>query len=446
MVSISEKVRTFRNNVFYGWWVVAVGSLLSALGSGAVFYGFSTFFNPMIAEFGWSRTVTSGAFSLSRLEGGIEGLILGPLIDRFGARKIAIGGVIGTGAGFMALLLVNGNVLSLYLIFGILLSIGYNAFSSRAAIAAVAKWFIKKRGRALSFVVAGSGVGGAVLVPLLAWLITQYGWRSAAVVTGLVILVLGLPAAFALRSTPEEKGLLPDGEVVPEVSEPATGAKPVKPLDAKPSEIDFTVKEALKTSAFWVYSVAAMLRACVLSAIVVHEIPYLVDMGIDYTAAAGILGMTILLSIPGRLFFGWLGDIIDKRLVLLITCLLQAIGIWIFIHATTLGMLYVFVVVYGLGYGGVIPPMHAIRGDLFGRRTFATIAGVTNVFSTIGTVAAPVIAGYLYDVSHSYRVAFYGLMVMIAMAGLAFLLIRRPKPPVRLTGAYRPTRPLSQRS
>ena len=112
--------------------------------------------------------------------------------------------------------------------------------------------------------------------------------------------------------------------------------------------------------------------------------------------------------------------------------MLQAIGIWIFIHATSLGMLYVFVGVYGIGYGGVMPPVRAIQGDLFGRKSYATLAGIANIFSSIGTVTAPLVAGYLYDVSHSYLIAFYSLMVLIVVAGVLWSLIRFPKPPARL--------------
>lgn len=223
-MNIIKKLRAKGNDVFYGWWVVAAGSFLYGLGIGSVFYGFSTFFNPMINEFGWSRAALSGVFSLSRLEGGLEGLVVGPLIDRFGARKLAFFGIVMTGAGFLALVLVTENILSLYLIFGILLSLGYNAGFARPADAVAAKWFIRKRSRALSFVTAGGGAGGAVMVPMLAWLITQYGWRPAAVIMGLIMLLLGLPAAFLLRSTPEEKGLLPDGETPAQT--PETTAEP----------------------------------------------------------------------------------------------------------------------------------------------------------------------------------------------------------------------------
>jgi MFS family permease len=192
-------------------------------------------------------------------------------------------------------------------------------------------------------------------------------------------------------------------------------------------EADFTVREALRTSTFWFYTLAMVLRAAILGGIVVHEIPYLVDMGIEYETAANVLGTMILISIPGRLVLGWIGDRFDKRYLLLASNLLQGVGIWILINASSLGMVYLFVIIYGFGYGGAIPLSSALRADLFGRKMFATIGGIVTTITTVSTVAAPVLAGYLYDVSHSYHVAFYAFMVMITLSGFAFLLVRRPK-------------------
>ena len=426
--------------VFYGWWVVAAGTLLYALGIGSVFYGFNTFYSPMKAEFGWSGAVTSGAYSLSRLEGGVEGPIVGPLIDKYGARKVAFVGIVLAAIGFFALTRVNSNILTLYLIFGLLLSMGYNTGFFHPTTTATANWFIRKRSRALSYVTSGGGIGGAVMVPLLAWLIVQFGWRSTAVIAGAAMLILGLPLVFVLRSRPEDKGLLPDGEVVAQPLESTSPARldemreQFSATDAIAGEIDFTLREALRTSTFWIYVAAMMFRACILSSLVVHEIPHLESVGFSYQTAANALGAMTLVSVPGRLGFGWLGDRIDKRLLLLITCLLQAAGIFILTNATTLPMVYFFVVVYGLGYGGAIPLTIAFRGELFGRRIFATIGGVTTAMTAIATVGSPVFAGYLYDVSQSYRVPFYIFMVLICVAGVIFLMVRRPRPPARLRG------------
>ncbi len=429
---IIRRVRSRGKQAFYGWRIVAATFIINAFGIGTFFYGFSTFFNPMITEFGWSRTVMSGVFSLSRTEGGIAGPLNGWLVDHFGARKIMFLGVTITGIGFILLRTVNSPV-SLYLIFGLILSMGFNMGFTHATSAAVAKWFVKKRGRALSILTTGNGVGGAIFVPVIAWLITQFGWRVSTLILGVATLAIPLPITLIVRSTPEEMGLRPDGDIA---SSEDTTAEPGYSLASSnaytsPDEVNLTVREALKTRAFWVYAISMVLRACILSAIVVHQIPHLMDIGIEYETAASILGFMVLMSIPGRFIFGWLGDRFNKRVLLFISCVLQGIGIFIFINASTLPLLYLFVIVYGLGYGGAIPLTVALRADLFGRTNYATISGITMPLTMIGTVTAPLFAGYLYDTTQSYTLAFYVFIALIVLSGVCFLLIPRTSQPKR---------------
>lgn len=406
--------------MFYGWRVVFIGFFINAFGVGTFFYGFSTFFNPMIKEFGWSRAKMAGVYSLSRLEGGIEGPLVGWLIDRYGARRILIAGITLAGFGFMLISQVD-SLTSLYVIFGLTLSLGYNLGYIHGTGAAVAKWFIRKRGRALSILVTGNGIGGALFVPLIAFLIVQFGWRSTAVIIGVATLLIPLPLAFLMRSTPEEMGLVPDGEPLTAAGENTDSDEAVVLLE----EPDYSVREALRTRAFWTYVGSMVLRSSVLSSIVVHQIPHLTDLGIPYRQASSVLGLMVLMSVPGRFVFGWLGDRFDKRLLLFLLCLQQGLGLFIFVHARTMELLYLFVLVYGLGYGGVIPLTIALRADLFGRRNYATIAGVSMSFTTVGTVTAPVLAGLLYDTTQSYSLAFYIFIVLIIASGTLFLLLPR---------------------
>jgi MFS family permease len=423
--NVIGRARAWSKTVFYGWWIVAVGFLINAFGVGTFFYGFSTFFNPLIAEFGWSRAVMSGVFSLSRLEGGIEGPIAGWFTDKYGARRMMLIGITVAGVGFIALRMVNSPV-SLYLIFGILLSLGFNMGYTHATSAAVAKWFIRKRGRALSFLISGNGIGGAIFVPLIAWLIVQFSWRAATIVIGVATLLIPLPLTLLVRSTPEEMGLVPDGQ--PDTkgklsSEAEQSLSGVSGGGTIPEDVDLTVREAMRTRAFWTYVASMVFRSCILSSIVVHQIPHLTDIGIPYQEASAVLGLMVLMSVPGRFIFGWLGDRFNKKVLLFLLCLLQGVGVYIFINATTTTLLYLFVVIYGLGYGGVIPLTLALRADLFGRRNYATIAGITMALTMVGTVAGPVLAGYLFDTTQSYSLAFYIFMGMIIISGVLFLLI-----------------------
>ncbi|MEW6185788.1 MAG: MFS transporter [Thermodesulfobacteriota bacterium] len=428
MEKVFKRISEASQNIFFGWWIVLICFFINAFGIGTFFYGFSTFFNPMVKEFGWSRALMAGVYSLSRLEGGIEGPLAGWLIDRYGARRVMLFGIFLAGSGFILLSFVH-SPLSLYLIFGLTLSLGYNLGYVNGTGAAVAKWFIKKRSRAISLLMVGNGIGGAVFVPLIAWLILSVGWRNAAIILGVVTFLFPLPLSLLVKGTPEEVGMKPDGDGDPSSAKTSTSEFHLRegknPLIQEEEE-DFTVKEAVRTRAFWIYSLSMVLRACILSSIVVHQIPHLMDIGISFQSASTVLGMMVLVSVPGRFIFGSLGDRYSKKTLLFFLCLLQAVGILVFIHAKSIFLLYVFVILYGTGYGGAIPLSISFRADLFGRKNYATISGLTMTVTTIGTVAAPILAGYLYDLTKSYSLAFYSLAVLIFLSGVCFLFIPKP--------------------
>jgi len=414
-----------RRKIFYGWWVVAAAATMQWYGSGAWFYGFSAIFNAILREFGWSRAATALAFSLARLEGSIEGPIVGWLIDRIGPRKLAIFGAVVVGIGYVWLSRIS-EIWMLYVLFGGVIALGFGAGFSHAGTAAVANWFIKKRGRALGFYTLGAGVGGATLVPLIGWLISQYGWRTTVVIIGVAAWLIITPLAFVLRHKPEQYGYLPDGEI-PTEEQPIQEAKPATRLtaaeiEAQPGEINFTLKEALGTVTFWLVLLSWGARSMGMSSVVLHLIAYLTDIGISPVRAAGAMGLMVALSIPGRITFGWLGDKFDKRFVLVAANAISAIGVFILANIESTGQLYIFLAVYGFGYGGAIPVYFAMRGEYFGRKAFATIQGVMQMLLIVPTMVGPWWAGYVYDVTGSYYNAFilFALMYFLAAAIIPF--------------------------
>jgi len=417
--------------VFYGWWIVLASSLIYAYGTGTFFYGFSVFFRPMVDEFGWDRAVTAGAFSLSRLEGGIDAPVTGWFIDRIGPRKVVLFGIILAGIGFFSLHWIN-SLLSFYLIYGIVLSLGYNIGFNQAHYAAVSNWFIRKRSRAISLLAVGGGIGGTVVLPIVAWIVSTQGWRTAVMIIGIGMWVVGLPLAMVIRHRPEHHGLLPDGDKASGGAAADTAAITQR-NDLSAS--DFTVKEALVTVTFWLLIVAMVLRAFVTGAVVVHEITYLIDLGVNELIAASALSMMTLASIPGRLLFGWLGDFYSKARLLAISSIVQAVGVLFFANATWSGAwllgvpveIVFFVIIYGLGYGASIPLGPALRADFFGRKAYATISGLMSPFNMIGTVAGPVFAGFIYDTTKSYYIAFMVFAVTFTLSGLTFLFLKPPK-------------------
>jgi MFS family permease len=406
------------DNVYYGYWVLLGAFLLHFLDSGLYFYGFSVFYTPIREEFGWSAAVVAGAISFSRLEGGIEGPLVGYLIKRFGPRKIITIGVILTGIGYMAMIYVD-SPLMLYLIYGGVLSIGYNMGFTHGLSTLITNWFIKKRTRAMGLYALAAGIGGALIVPLISKSMVLYGWRMTAILCGLAFWVVGLPASYLFRNSPEEMGLLPDGLSPGDYVDPETGES--KAVNAEP---EISTKDALKSVTFRRLLLAESLRTFLLGSIVLHQIPHLVSIGLSADTAGGILGMMIFASIPGRVLFGFLGDRIKKNKLLAATMIIQGIGVLVLAFASSIIHVYAFVVIYGLTYGGCIPLLMAFRGDIFGRKNFAQMSGIMSPFRMIGNVVGPVLAGYLFDVTGSYKVAFVSFAALAVMSGVSFYFVK----------------------
>jgi MFS family permease len=406
------------DNVYYGYWVLLGAFLLHFLDSGLYFYGFSVFYTPIMEEFGWSAAVVAGAISFSRLEGGIEGPLVGYLIKRFGPRKIITIGVILTGLGYMAMIYVDSPFM-LYLVYGGILSIGYNMGFTHGLSTLITNWFIKKRTRAMGLYALAAGIGGALIVPLISKSMVLYGWRTTAILCGLAFWVVGLPASYLFRNSPEEMGLLPDGLSPGDYIDPETGESKV--VDDEP---EISTKDALKSVTFRRLLLAESLRTFLLGSIVLHQIPHLISIGLSADTAGGILGMMIFASIPGRVLFGFLGDRIKKNKLLAVTMIIQGIGVLVLAFASNIIHVYAFVVIYGLTYGGCIPLLMAFRGDIFGRKNFAQMSGIMSPFRMIGNVIGPVLAGYLFDVTGSYKVAFVSFAALAVMSGISFYFVK----------------------
>jgi MFS family permease len=405
------------NGIFYGYWILLGTFLLHGMASGIYFYGFSVFYTPLQREFGWSSAVTAGAVSLSRLEGGIEGPVVGYLVDKYGARRLLALGVVMTGLGFMAMVYVD-SVLMLYLVYGGLLSIGYNTGFTHAMTSMITHWFKRMRSRAMGVYAIAAGIGGALIVPLLAKSIAVNGWRTTAIYCGLAFWIAGLPFTLVFRNKPEDLGLLPDGEY--HNPDPAHAAISGYVAPEKTA----SVRDALKSPIFIRLLLAESFRTFLLGSLVLHQIPHLITIGIAEETAANILGLMILISIPGRVIFGTLGDFFNKRLLLTAVMLIQALGVLIFAYASNIVHVYAFLVIYGLAYGGAIPLLMAFRGELFGRERFATISGAMAPFRMIGNVVGPVFAGYMFDVTGSYRLAFQVFVLLAVLSGLFFYLVK----------------------
>ena len=420
-----------RKKIFYGWWIVLATNIICMLGFGTWLYSFGVFFKPMMAEFGWTRAMTAGAASLRSVEGGVAEPLVGWAVDKYGARVVIIIGAIISGLGFSLMTFVN-SLLTFYLFYGLLLSIGMSAMLYIPAFTVLAKWFRRKLTRANAVLAVGAGLGGLICAPTVAVLIKHFGWRLAFLAIGILIWVVVIPLAFVVRESPEEMGLRPDGdppvldnngEVQPEPDERAIKAP------ADPQTSDFTLKQAMMTSTFWLICLAFFFQSMAHSVVFVHAVPALTDAGISMQKAAFAIGLLTFVSIAGRLSFGYLGDFVVKRYLFMVSYAFMGTGVLILRSAHTMPMVYLFIALFGVGFGGNVPLMPAIRAEYFGRKSLGKIMGFMSPMIMVAGALGPVSAGYLFDTTGTYRVAFLLIGVLTFCSAIAMFFARPPALP-----------------
>jgi MFS family permease len=416
--------------IFYGWWIVLATNIICMIGYGTWLYSFGVFFKPMAAEFGWTRAMTAGAYSLRSIEGGIASPIVGWAVDKYGSRGVIVVGAIVSGISFALMPLVN-SLLGFYLIYGIALSTGMSAMLYLPAWTVIAKWFRRRLSLAMALLAVGAGVGGLVCAPASAYLITYFGWRSAFVVLGVVIWVVAIPLALVVRNSPEEMGLHPDGDApMDETPQEIDRTSHPEPGDPEPlAPVEYTLGQALRSSAFWMLALAFFFFGMAHSTVTVHTVPALTDAGIPVQKAAFSIGLLTLVSIIGRLSFGFLGDYITKRYLFMIAYALTGLGLLVLMDARTMGMVYVFIFLFGVGFGGTVPLMPAIRAEYFGRAALGKIQGFMNPVMMFAGAVGPIFAGYVFDSTGSYRIAFMvtGLLTFCASVAVFFARPSRPR-------------------
>mgnify|MGYP001381633985 FL=1 len=406
--------------MYYGWWIVIGALLLQMIQGALLFQAFGAYFVQLQAQFGWSRASLSWSFSLLRVESGLLGPLQGWLIERFGPRTILSVGLVIFALGFMYLSTID-SLTTFYLAF-VIIAIGSSLGGFLTLFVTVANWFEKHRATALGIATTGVSIGG-MIVPLVAYALTTYGWRSTAFVSGWIILGFGLPLVPLMRSSPERYGFLPDGVTRSDIE----GNKDAFAMD---QDGDFTAKEAMKTSAFWFISFGHGFALLVVGAVMVHLIPHLVDR-LDMTLESAAVVVTVMTgtSVFGQVGGGFLGDRMDKRYIAA-TCMLgHTIALIGIAFATSLFLVYVFAIIHGLAWGTRGPLMGAIRADYFGRSSLPTIMGFSFLITTVGNVAGPVFAGLMADWQGDYEMGFVVLALLTGLGAGFFLMTKKPTLP-----------------
>jgi len=399
-------------NIFYGWWIVLATSVITLYVGGIIFFGFTAFIEPILKEFGWSYTQISLATSIQQLEMGLLAPLFGFLADRFGARKVILMGVIVIGSGLLFL----SRTQSLIMYYGAMLILGFGTGTCSIAVpaTALAHWFKKKAGVAMGIMNSGFGASG-LLIPLIVWMIDTYGWRTTLAVFGWGTWFLGIPMSMIVRDKPEPYGYLPDG-----ASEEAEESSPELPLP----ENETTFREAVVHRSFVYLNIIEVIRMMVLFAVILHIMPYLGSLGIPRRTAGLMVGALHLVSIIGRFGFGWLGDIWDKRYAIAWSFFLMAVGMLAFCYVQAKWVMYLFILLFSIGFGGGLTLRASILREYFGRSYFGKLIGIQFLSGSVGGMAGPTLAGWAFDTLGSYRLVWFCMSGVIALAIGLTLMIR----------------------
>ena len=425
MFGLYRRIRN-RGSIYRGWSVVTACAAIGAYGGGVYFYGFTLFINPLMEELEITSMQASLVFSLTRLEGAFEGAIVGFLIDKYGASKIMMIGVPLVGVGYILWATMVHSYTSLIIVYVGIIALGVNGGFFHPALAVANNWFVRRRGTAMAVISTAVGVGGAILVPLVGWGIDNHGWRAVAMVSGIGLLTVVWPLVFTVRHRPEDVGLLPDGDKPNEIT---SGEIDEDGSTSNPSfveEVEYTISEAFKTKAMWMLILGITLRFTSHTAVMVHLSPILEAQGMSTTKAGAAIGLLVLLSIPGRLVVGVIGDRFPKNKVVSVVLILQVAALIVLMSADTMFELYLFIVLWAAAYGAGILNW-AIVGDYFGRARFATLRGVMGLFYSGGAVVGPVYAGWVFDRDGNYTEAVTVFLLVTVLSVVVFWFCNPPK-------------------
>jgi len=403
-----------RFRIFYGWWIVAAAVVIAFYSGGAIFYAFTAIFEPIADEMGWSYTQISFAASLRGMEMGLLAPLIGLLVDRWGPRRLVLTGTVVAAAGLFLLSRVD-SLAMFYVVFA-LIALGTSCTTMTVLTATVAQWFRRKVGIASGIAISGYGLGG-LLVPVAVSLIATLGWRMAINWIALGMLVVIMPLALVLRHKPEQYGYLPDG---------AAEARAVPaniPLLPGTGEADIKVRHALRSVTFWRITVAFLIHAALLQAVITHVMPYLSSIGMARARSQWVAAAIPLASVGGRLGLGWLGDKFDTRKVLVVALAMMGLGLLCYGYIAQAGtwLIVPFLILFGTGYGGCNSTRLSLVRAYFGRANFGSIFGLMVGLGMLGSIAGAPLAGWVYDTWGSYQGIWYIMALLTVPAILSII-------------------------
>ncbi len=409
MELLHSKIKT--PNIFYGWWIVISAGIVQWYSSAVFWRGFPPFFDAILTTFGWSSAATGAALSIQRSESGLISPFVGTIIKKFGPKKVMAFGILLTGFSFIWMSRMQ-SIWEFYCAITIL-TLGMSFGTFIIFLAVVGNWFDRNRGKAISILMAGAGLGG-LTVPLIVLGIDAFGWRNMIFAVGIGFWVLGFPTSLVLRGDPENYGQLPDGEK-PHKTE-------IKESNSKDS--GFTVSKALKTGNFWKLAFASGFSQAVFTSNLFHLTSFK-EFGLTTTIAATVIGLSWWGDISGRVIVGFLTDRFDRKKLLAISFTLLTIGIF---GVSIIGLennysflpqslgIVLFILFFGLGFGSSVPLRLTLVADYFGRKNYGSMIGILNTVGAVFGALAPLLIGLTKDITGEYKYAYYVLSFAMVLA------------------------------
>ena len=423
MLSLAHKLQRVLP-FYYGWVVVGAAGTAVFARMAPNITTLTIFILPLSAEFGWSRTLISGSVSVGALAALVLSPAVGWCIDRFGARPVLVVSVLVLGLAMTSMAWAT-----VPLTFYIAFASARVVFHTSAPIGAStvsARWFIKKRGRAIGIVFLCGAIGGLVFTMLSAQMIEHFSMKTAWIVIGLVVFGVSVaPSLLLVIERPEDMGLLPDNENPSVVVEERDLLSPVEENHENDS---WTFPEAAKTKAFWMLFFAGMAMFCVNTGTNVHIGAYYLDQGLTLTVAAVAISIGWIVSACGSVVWGWVLEKIEARRAYSVVFMILCVStVYLLTVDSTAGALIAAILIGSVSSGSnvIIAIMYA---NYFGRNSLGRIRGVSETGVLLGQATGPLLAGVLFDSRGSYSFVFL-LFGGIALAGS--LIVLQARPPVR---------------
>ncbi len=422
---------------YYGWIVVGASSMVVFARMAPAITTLTVLIFPISHQLGWSRTLIAGSVSAGALASLVLSPVVGWAIDRFGARPVLVVSVLVLGVAMISLAWATAP-LTFYLAF----AAGRVVFHTSAPIGAstvAARWFIRKRGRAIGMIFLFGAIGGVVFTMVASLVVESHGLKATWIAMGLVVLVFSVaPSLLLVAERPEDIGLLPDGEP-PDSTDAEKGAGAIVPvgvLDSTATVLpraqmtadtdSWTLGEAVRTKTFWLLVFMGFASFFVHTSIGVHMGAYFRDVGLGATSAALAVSLSWSVSAVGSLIWGWVTDRIDVRYAYSVMFLFQAGStLYLIFVGGTLGV-FLASGLFGIVSAGsnVVPSV--IYANYFGRSSLGRIRGLGEVGVLLGQATGPVIAGILFDLRGGYSTIFTAFVVLALVCSLLVLKARAP--------------------